>query len=189
MRYANQSWYNQAWMRILTISDIHGQYEEFNLEKLPEADVILVVGDLTNYGMRPPFGYQLQAERELEMARDWFEQLHAHCPRILWVQGNHDIDMPDDFLEPFAQNIRDQSITLFDPKEAPTGLGSLEHDGQIISVRGVSLTCAFDKPYLAQQWAFTTTNPLVHHHLDFYALLRMLRNPLALHWTLLPLVG
>jgi hypothetical protein len=29
---------------------------------------------------------------------------------------------------------------------------------------------------------------LVHHHLD-RALLRMLRNPLALHWTLLPLVG
>jgi hypothetical protein len=30
---------------------------------------------------------------------------------------------------------------------------------------------------------------IVHRHLDFYALLRMLRNPLALHWTLLPLVG
>jgi hypothetical protein len=30
---------------------------------------------------------------------------------------------------------------------------------------------------------------LVHGHLDFYALLRMLRNPLAVHWTLLPLVG
>jgi hypothetical protein len=30
---------------------------------------------------------------------------------------------------------------------------------------------------------------LVQRHLDFYALLRMLRNPLALHWTLLPLVG
>jgi hypothetical protein len=30
---------------------------------------------------------------------------------------------------------------------------------------------------------------LVHRHLDFYVLLRLLRNPLALHWTLLPLVG
>jgi uncharacterized protein len=147
MRHANPSWYNQSRMRILTISDIHGQYEEFNLEKLPEADVILVAGDLTNFGMRPPFSYRLQAERELEMARDWFERLHAHCPRILWVQGNHDIDMPDDFLEPFAQNIRDQSIVL-------------EFDDQSISVRGVSLTCAFDKPHLAQQWAFTTINPL-----------------------------
>jgi uncharacterized protein len=134
-------------MRILTISDIHGQYEDFNLEKLPEADVILIAGDLTNYGMRPPFSYRLQAERELEMARDWFEQLHQHCPRILWVQGNHDIDMPDNFLEPFAQNIRDQSTTL-------------EFEDQRISVRGVSLTCAFDKPHLAQQWAFTTINPL-----------------------------
>jgi predicted phosphodiesterase len=61
MRHANPSWYNQARMRILTISDIHGQYEEFNLEKLPEADVILVAGDLTNYGMRPPISYQLPA--------------------------------------------------------------------------------------------------------------------------------
>jgi uncharacterized protein len=147
MRHANPSWYNQARMRILTISDIHGQYEEFNLEKLPEADVILVAGDLTNYGMRPPFSYQLQAERELEMARDWFERLYAHCPRILWVQGNHDIDMPDDFLEPFARNIRDQSTVL-------------EFQDRSVSVRGVSLTCAFDKPYLAQQWAFTTINPL-----------------------------
>jgi uncharacterized protein len=134
-------------MRILTISDIHGQYDAFSLENLPEADVILIAGDLTNYGMRPPISHQLLAEHELEMARDWFEQLHAHCPRILWVQGNHDIDMPDDFLEPFAKNIRDQSITL-------------KHDGTNISVRGVSLTCAFDKPHLAQQWAFTTTNPL-----------------------------
>jgi uncharacterized protein len=147
-------------MRILTISDIHGQYKDFSLEKLPEADVILVAGDLTNYGMRPPFSYQLQAERELEMARNWFEQLHQHCPRILWVQGNHDIDMPDDFLEPFAQNIRDQTITLLDPTAAPGGLGSLEFDDQSVSVRGVSLTCAFDKPYLAEQWAFTTVNPL-----------------------------
>jgi uncharacterized protein len=134
-------------MRILTISDIHGQYDAFNLEKLPEADVILVAGDLTNYGMRPPFNHQLRAEQELEQARVWFERLHRHCPRIFWVQGNHDIDMPDDFLEPFAQNIRDQSITL-------------EFEDQIISVRGVSLTCAFDKPHLAQQWAFTTINPI-----------------------------
>jgi predicted phosphodiesterase len=70
-------------MRILTISDIHGQYEAFNLEKLPVVDVILVAGDLTNFGMRPSASYQLQAERALEMARYWFARLHAHCPRIL----------------------------------------------------------------------------------------------------------
>jgi uncharacterized protein len=28
-----------------------------------------------------------------------------------------------------------------------------------LNLRGVSLTCAFDKPYLAQQWAFTMTDP------------------------------
>jgi uncharacterized protein len=134
-------------MRILTISDIHGQYDAFRLENLPEVDVILMAGDLTNFGLRPPPTYQLHAERELEQARTWFEQLHQHCPRILWVQGNHDIDLPNDLLEPFAQNIRDQSVTI-------------EDNGDSISVRGVSLTCAFDKPFLAQQWAFTTINPL-----------------------------
>ena len=134
-------------MRILTISDIHGQYDAFDLEHVPEVDVVLVAGDLTNYGLRPPVTYQAQAERELEQARAWFERLHQHCPHILWVQGNHDIDLSDDFLEPFAQNIRDQSLTL-------------EDDDGRISVRGVSLTCAFDKPFLAQQWAFTTVNPL-----------------------------
>jgi uncharacterized protein len=139
-------------MRILTISDLHGQYDAFRLKILPEVDVILMAGDLTNFGLRPPVNYQLQAERELEQARAWYERLHQHCPRILWVQGNHDIDLPDDFLEPFAQNIRDQSITLQD-------------DNESIRVRGVSLTCAFDKPFLAQQWAFTTINPLA----DSYA--------------------
>ena len=134
-------------MRILTISDIHGQYDAFRLKNLPEVDVILMAGDLTNFGLRPPVNHQLQAERELEQARAWFERLHQHCPQILWVQGNHDIDLPDDFLEPFAQNIRDQSVTL-------------QVDGDSIRVRGVSLTCAFDKPFLAQQWAFTTVNPL-----------------------------
>ena len=134
-------------MRILTISDIHGQFDAFHLENLPEVDLVLVAGDLTNFGLRPPVNFQLRAEYELEMARAWFERLHHHCPQILWVQGNHDIDLPDDFLEPFAQNIRDQSLTL-------------KLAGHSISVRGVSLTCAFDKPFLAQQWAFTTINPL-----------------------------
>ena len=32
-------------------------------------------------------------------------------------------------------------------------------------------------------------NPPVQRHLDFYVLPRILRNPLALHWRLLPLVG
>ena len=134
-------------MRILTISNIHGQFDAFDLENLPEADMVLVAGDLTNFGLRPPVNFQLRAEYELEMARDWFGRLHHHCPQILWVQGNHDIDLPDDFLEPFAQNIRDQSVTV-------------KRAGDSISVRGVSLTYAFDKPFLAQQWAFTTINPL-----------------------------
>jgi uncharacterized protein len=53
--------------------------------------------------------------------------------------------MPDDFLNPFAVNIRDRSVML--------EIGEMQ-----LSLRGVSLTCAFDKPYLAQQWAFTTAD-------------------------------
>jgi Icc-related predicted phosphoesterase len=54
--------------------------------------------------------------------------------------------MPDGFLNPFAVNIRDRSVML-------------EIDEMQLSLRRVSLTCAFEKPYLAQQWAFTTTDP------------------------------
>ena len=64
-------------MRILTISDIHGQYDTFNLEQLPEVDVVLVAGDLTNFGLCPPLTYQLQAEREREQARAWFEMISS----------------------------------------------------------------------------------------------------------------
>ena len=134
-------------MRILTISDTHGDFKAFCPDKLPQVDLILIAGDLTNYGFNAPARWQARALTELEDARAWFEELSLYCcPQILWVQGNHDKGVPDSFLDPFSTNIRDKTVTL-------------THEGIQFSVRGVSLTCAFDKPRLAKEWAFTTIDP------------------------------
>jgi Icc-related predicted phosphoesterase len=53
-------------MRILTISDIHGEFNAFNLEKLPAVDVVLIASDLTHIGLRAPAHWQAKAEAELE---------------------------------------------------------------------------------------------------------------------------
>jgi uncharacterized protein len=67
-------------------------------------------------------------------------------PKIYWVQGNHDRGISDSFLDPFAVNIRDQSVNV-------------ECNGVDFSLRGVSLTCAFDRPYMVKDWAYTTADP------------------------------
>jgi uncharacterized protein len=134
-------------MRILTVSDIHGQFREFNPATPPEADVILIAGNLTNLGLRAPALWKAQAELQLEQAQVWFKALSRRCEHVYWVQGNHDMDLPDDFFDPFARNVRDQTVPL-------------EHNGHHFSLRGVSLTCAFDHPDHAIRWAFTTADPL-----------------------------
>jgi uncharacterized protein len=133
-------------MRILILSDMHGQYDNVKVETMPECDVVLVAGDLTNYGFRAPAHWQVQSITELASARAWFKGISQHCAQVFWVQGNHDLGMPDDFLDPFATNIRDRSATF-------------DCDGIRYSLRGASLTCAFDQPKLAKRWAFTTADP------------------------------
>ena len=128
------------------ISDIHGNFSAFNPKKLPACDIALIAGDLTNHGFYAPAHVQPQATRETQEARVWFEELSRHVQKIFWVQGNHDRGIPDAFLNPFAVNIRDQSVNL-------------EFDGIQFSLRGVSLTCAFDHPSLVKQWAYTTADP------------------------------
>ena len=134
-------------MRILTISDIHGDFQAFHPNMLPKVDLILIAGDLTNHGRNAPARWQARALTELAEARVWLQEINLQCsPQILWVQGNHDKGVPDGFLDPFAKNIRDKTLML-------------THEGIQLSVRGVSLTCAFDKPRLAKEWAFTTIDP------------------------------
>ena len=134
-------------MRILTISDIHGDFQAFHPNKLPKVDLILIAGDLTNHGCNTPAQWQARALTELAEARAWLQQINLQCcPQILWVQGNHDKGVPDAFLDPFAKNIRDKTLML-------------THEGIQLSVRGVSMTVAFDKPHLAKEWAFTTIDP------------------------------
>jgi uncharacterized protein len=128
------------------ISDIHGNFSTYNLKSLPACDMVLIAGDLTNHGFNAPAHLQTQANIEIEAARAWFQDLSQHCQMVFWVQGNHDKGMPDNFLDPFAVNIRDKTVKL-------------EYDGIQFRLRGVSLTCAFDRPHLVNQWAYTTADP------------------------------
>lgn len=132
-------------MRILTLSDIHGDFYALTRQPLPYVDLVLIAGDLTNFGLRPPAIYRDEINRELGQARDWMSRLHEHCCWIMWVQGNHDIDLPDNYFAPFAHNIRDRSMVL-------------SHDGMRFSVRGVSSTCTFNKPELVDHLAHMTSN-------------------------------
>src|SRR5262250_1372920 len=97
-------------MRILAFSDIHDSFESFPVENLPEADVCLIAGDLTNYGEHgkwtlPSADLRAAANRlglrlnlsqwqgeEITRARVWLQQVAERYP-IFWIAGNHDFGL------------------------------------------------------------------------------------------------
>ncbi len=70
-------------MRLLIISDTHNYEKRFVeiYECLPDADVIIHAGDLTNWGSR----------KELRKFAEWWNSLH-HPNKIL-IAGNHDLNL------------------------------------------------------------------------------------------------
>lgn len=62
-------------MKILAISDTHGQHRKL---KLPKSDLVLHAGDISQHGDR----------REVEDFLDWFGKLPHPCK--IFVAGNHD---------------------------------------------------------------------------------------------------
>src|SRR6476646_1696680 len=66
----------------LAISDVHGNFDEFDPRDLPEADAVLVAGDMTNMCMR---GW------EMNRCKRWLQDLADRYPAVFWIPGNHDI--------------------------------------------------------------------------------------------------
>jgi Icc-related predicted phosphoesterase len=120
----------------LAISDVHGRFEVFPAEALPDADAVLIAGDMTDMGMRG---------RELAHCGRWLSALAARYPAVFWIPGNHDIGVRPAYFEGIAPNLH----CLLDR--------TMEWEGW--SLHGVSLSPCYDMPELAQFWDYMTADP------------------------------
>lgn len=126
-------------MRILTLSDVHDEFERFAVDTLPDADVVVCAGDLTNRGVLNEPRFQ-----EVSRARDWLITLTARYSAVLWIPGNHDIGLdaasfPD---IPGLTSLLNRSVVV----------GGLRF-------YGVSCSPCYDLPELIHQWVYQTINP------------------------------
>ena len=148
-------------MRILAISDIHDNFEAFPPEEMPEAELCLVAGDLTNHGTKGRWrlserdrnlllrdGVPLSVLRalqgnELSRAERWLTEMGARLP-VLWIPGNHDIGVDAD---------------TFADVPGCTCLLNRTVEALGLTIHGVSLAPCYDKPVLAQHWDYMTADP------------------------------
>ena len=139
-------------MRILCLSDIHGRFGLYRPETLPDADMVIVAGDLTNWG-RDPRGGELGRET-LDNAREWVKALAARYRQVHVIAGNHDINCGRPEFGPcFCES--PGHGTMMDPTGPQTREGCQFH----YRLATASLCTAFDAPELAIGWAHTTADP------------------------------
>lgn len=142
------------------LSDIHNDFERFAPDALPEADLCLVAGDLTNYGVRGDgrlpaaelqrlFGMSAAALKlpgwqtdEIRRAEAWLRRLAARFP-VAWIPGNHDIGVDAETFGTIPN-----CICLLNRMWTFRGL----------SLYGVSMSPCYDMPALATQWDYMTAD-------------------------------
>jgi uncharacterized protein len=80
-------------MKIIAIPDIHGRVDKMKpyFDKIAEADVVILAGDLTNGG--------------LDTAKHVLEVLSQHNPNILTIPGNMDTDEIVAYTDELGYNI------------------------------------------------------------------------------------
>ncbi len=88
-------------MRLLCISDIHGRYT--NIKKieseLREADIVILVGDITNFGDR-------------DEAMKIIREVMKYNPKILAVHGNCDLLSVNDALKELKVWLHGRSVVI-----------------------------------------------------------------------------
>lgn len=137
-------------MRILCLSDIHGRFGLYRPETLPDADMVVVAGDLTNWG-RDPRGGTFGADL-LDTAREWTRALGRRYRQVFVIAGNHDIRCGEpEFGEAF---IPSGSGAWIGDRDSPDPERRL-----VAHAHFASLCTAFDMPELAIGWAHTTADP------------------------------
>jgi Icc-related predicted phosphoesterase len=69
--------------RIVCISDLQGQCEKIKHSDLPDGDLLLIAGDLTNVGKLP----------ELIIFNNWLSTLKSKYGSMICIAGNHDLGL------------------------------------------------------------------------------------------------
>jgi Icc-related predicted phosphoesterase len=120
----------------IALADIHGRFDAFEPEGMPDADAALVAGDMTNRGTTG-----------LEIARceRWLAKLAARYAAVFWIPGNHDIGVGPAHFAGLADNLH----CLLDR--------TIEWRGW--RLHGVSLAPCYDMPSLADEWDYMTADP------------------------------
>jgi len=133
-------------MRIVTVSDIHAEFDRFTPALAPSGDCCVMAGDLTDVGrgLRAR-QFSRQAERDLLSAENWLRLMAQRMP-LFWIPGNHDIGV-DRNTFPAIDDCRYV-------EQADTNWSGL-------TIAGVSMAPCYDLPVLATIWDYSTTNPLL----------------------------
>jgi Icc-related predicted phosphoesterase len=136
------------------MSDMHARFERFAPSALPDADLILIAGDLTNEGVHetpfsPAFREWLRENSlaadlfvnpvpEVEQAREWLRRLAQRAP-VFWIPGNHDIGIDN---ATFA--------------EIPNCTGILHKTVELASLRIHGVSCSPGDSWMVNRWAYMT---------------------------------
>ena len=128
---------NTCNMRILCISDILGDYGSFDPTVMAEADICVVAGNVTQYGL------SRHSTDEIGYARTWLGALGQHYPTFV-IPGNHDIGVRN------SEFARIPGVTPV--LNTPAGYGDM-------TIRGVSMTPAHHYPRMASMFDHMTINP------------------------------
>jgi hypothetical protein len=101
-------------MRLLCITDIHGEVRRFEkiLAHEPKADLLVIGGDFTNFG-KPP-----EVDRILKLAQ-------AHTPQVLAVAGNCDSAEIDQLLIERGVSLHTRGVRVGLPGQADIGFFGL----------------------------------------------------------------
>mmetsp|Transcript_12631 Transcript_12631/g.14485 ORF Transcript_12631/g.14485 Transcript_12631/m.14485 type:complete len:329 (+) Transcript_12631:70-1056(+) len=93
-------------LRIVCISDTHGKHDQIDSNNIPDGDILIHAGDLTNKG----------EPATLRGFRDWVRKLpHKHK---LVIGGNHDLSLDKNFRSSLnPESIKNARDNVFDVEE------------------------------------------------------------------------
>lgn len=142
-------------MKILIMSDIHCSWQNFRVEDMPIADLVLMAGDITNYGTRDP--------DQIIVARKLLKDLAFKYKTVYWIPGNHDIGVTRNTWDKAYEWGSIECILNNTRTFGKVINGKLEK----VSVHGVSLSPCYDLPRLESTWVNMTAN--LQYELSVYS--------------------
>ena len=132
-------------VRIVCISDTHNASPGQGYT-LPEGDILIHAGDLTNNGL----------PSEIRKALAWLRE--ANYEQKIVVAGNHDLALDQNFPNQPDDDEEEEVTQLRRMVREDDRITYLEHESRVITVRGVEIR-VFGSPFSpasspSKQWAF-----------------------------------